>query len=364
MSGTRRLIERVGERFTFPDDAFDRMLARRERKQRNEKVRVFALAAAIAVAGGVAILSQSRSAHVPADEPPGPATGGGRIAFVSGIDERLYSVAPDGSDLRQVGDVRVEYPDWSPDGSMIAFDDGTVIDHPDWSDESGHIYTMTADGADVVQITGGNGAEFAPDWSPDGSRLAVTAIVGGGTPAGIFIVDPASGDMQRVTTNPFAGYLDKEPDYSPDGAQIVFVRDRELRDAGAPRDRSALFVVNVDGTGLRRLTSWDKGLAGTPSWSPDGTMVVYRGDFAFGTSDQPSQIFVIPSDGGEPRQLTTETDANSYWPSWSPDGRRIVFTRFTYGSSSQRLYTMRLDGSRVTRLAIPAGNEATWWGDA
>ncbi|MCD6022854.1 MAG: tolB, partial [Actinomycetia bacterium] len=77
-------------------------------------------------------------------------------------------------------------------------------------------------------------------------------------------------------------------------------------------------------------------------------------------SDAPAQIFVIRPDGSDLRQLTFETDASSYWPSWSPDGTRIVFTRYTFGASSQQLYTMWPDGSHVVRVAIAGGNEASW----
>jgi TolB protein len=268
-------------------------------------------------------------------------------------------VAPDGSDLRRIADVHVEYPDWSPDGSRIAFDDGTTIDHPDWSEEAGHIYTVDADGTDLTQITSGDGAAFTPDWSPDGTRIALTAT-GQGWPPGIFILDLATMRMRPVTANPYSGYQDKEPDYSPDGTRIVFVRDRQLVDAGASSDLSAVFVVNADGSGLHRLTSWRMGLTGTPSWSPDGTMIVFRSDSAFGPSDEPAQIFVIRPDGNGLRQLTFETNANSYWPSWSPDGTRIVFTRYTFGAQSQGLFTMWPDGSHVAPVAIPQGNEASW----
>jgi Tol biopolymer transport system component len=362
MPDLRSLLEHEMQKIPPADYTIGDVARRRDRRRHHQRLGAAVVSLVIASAAIGGLLQAFR--EMPPDVPAGP-TRNGRIAFVSpgaaGPDDRLYTIAPDGSDLRQLADVHVEYPDWSPDGSRIAFDDGTVIDHIDWSEDSGHIYTVRADGTGLSQITRGDGAEFAPDWSPDGTHIAVSALDQSALPPGIFILDPASGEMRPVTANPYPGYQDKEPDYAPDGTRIVFVRDRRLVEAGASSGNlSALFVVNVDGSGLRRLTPWSMGLTGTPSWSPDGRMIVFRSDSAFGASDTPAQIFSIRPDGSDLRQLTFEPDTSSYWPSWSPDGTRIVFTGYTFADSAQRLYTMWPDGSHVAPVAIPEGNEATW----
>jgi TolB protein len=355
MPDLRSLLEHEMHEILPAEYTISDVAHRRDRRRRNERL---ATAIAALVIAGVAIGGLLRAfADIDQDAPAGPVHTGG-IAFVD--EDRLHVVAPDGSDLRQVADVHVEYPDWSPDGSMIAFDDGTVIDHTDWWLDAGHIYTIDADGTKLSQITTGDGAEFAPDWSPDGTHIAVSASGQEGSPPGIFILDPIAKTMRPVTANPYPGYLDKEPDYSPDGRQIVFVRDRQLTEAGGSSDLSAIFVVNVDGSDLLRLTAWNNGLTGTPSWSPDGKTIVFRGSSAYGASDAPAQLFLIRPDGSHLRQLTFKTNANSFWPSWSPDGKRIVFTRYVYDSPSSQLYTIWPDGSHLVRLKIPAGNEATW----
>src|SRR5919204_2525179 len=336
---------------------------RRERRRRNQRIAsaLVALSVATVVIGGlVQVLHQFRSG-----KQFGPGSGrNGAIVFVSpgdgGPGDRLFTVARDGSDLRQLADVHVEYPAWSPDGSAIVFDDGSVITFRDWSDQRGHLYLMNADGTGLRQVTNGEGAEFAPTWSPDGTAIAYAFRVAAGRGGGIFVLDLGTGTRRRVTTNPYEGYLDKEPEYSPDGAQIVFVRDRQLREAGGIRDEEALFVVNIEGTGLRRLTAWNTAVA-TPSWSPDGSTIVFRNGIV-GTSTRLPRIFRINADGTHIRPLTDGIDEGSFWPSWSPDGTRIIFTRFTTTDGILRLFTMAPDGSDprpLTRTSSLGQNEAS-----
>jgi Tol biopolymer transport system component len=364
MSDLGSLLEREMQEIRPPEYTIGDVTRRRDRRRRNQRIATVVVAVLLAgvAVGGVLRAFGDLGSAVPAEPIPGR---NGRIAFVSpgaaGPEDRLYTVAPDGSGLRRVTDIHVESPDWSPDGSMIAFDDGSVVDHIDWSFDVGHIHTVKADGTGLSQVTMGEGAEFAPDWSPDGTHIAVSAIPASGAPPGIFITDAVTGTMRALTANPYPGYQDKEPDYAPDGTRIAFVRDRRLVDAGAASgNESALFVVNVDGTGLHRLTPWRMGLAGTPSWSPDGSSIVFRSGSAFDASGAPAQIFSIRPDGRGLRQLTSATDASSYWPAWSPDGRRIVFTRYAFGAASQQLFTMSPDGSHVAPIPVLGGNEATW----
>jgi TolB protein len=345
-----------------PDDPPAALRRARRRLARTGAIAVLAVTVlAVGAFAGIRSLHGSER-QIPAS--PGPVIRNGRVVFVSlgvgSANDRLFTLGPDGTGLRPLVDFPAEYPDWSPDGSTIAFDDGNTITHADWSKDAGHIFTVLADGTglpSLKQITDGGGAEFTPAWSPDGTRMAVTAEGESGLPAGIFILEPATGAMHPLTANPY-GYQDKEPDYSTDGTRIAFVRDRQLVESGDASDMSALFVVNVDGTDLRQLTAWAQGLVGTPSWSPDGAQIVFRAG-----AQGPSQIFVIGADGTGLKQLTFGAPGEpSYWPSWSPDGTRIVFTRAVAGSFIQ-LFTMSPDGSHVAPLISTTpveANEADW----
>ena len=139
--------------------------------------------------------------------------------------------------------------------------------------------------------------------------------------------------------------FDTESQWSPNGKRLAFTRVKN-------NNQAAVFVVNIDGTGLRRLTPWNLDAA-SPDWSPDRRQILFnsyfdphRGKF--------SNIYAIRPDGSHRTLLThTRRGIQSFRPSWSPDGTRIVFCRFTpLGQMRGRvdLYTMNRNGTAVQRV--------------
>ena len=121
-------------------------------------------------------------AHAPAWSPDGS-----RIAVVSDREgtNKIFLVDPDGGGFVRLTDgPKDEDPDWAPDGSRIAFDSEragkpllhNADDDPTLSLPVGiggsDIYTVRADGSDVVRLTEDPSYNSDPEWSPDGSRIA------------------------------------------------------------------------------------------------------------------------------------------------------------------------------------------------
>ncbi len=293
----------------------------------------------------------------------------GRISFARAVGNHveIFSANPDGSDVKQLTTSKPRravsvISDWSPDGQTIAFDsDRTDIDGRSAPIQ---IYLMAADGSDETQLTRGPGFHGNPGWSPDGSSLAIDSDWGERSLNGIWII-PASDpdgvtvdDAQRVTDAPDAVRFDSEPQFTPDGTTIVFSRFKSAK-------RSAIFRVNVDGTGLERLTKYRLN-ASRPDISPDGQWIAFdSGDK--GAPGSKANIFVMPIDGGRKKALTDNPRlggdkpyaiANN--PSFSPNGRKIVYTQFGEGRSD--LIVMKVNGSG--KHAILGGgkfpNKADW----
>jgi Tol biopolymer transport system component len=302
---------------------------------------------------------------VPATEPTGrivflqEAPGSGPVGASAGFhpEYQLFAMNVDGTDVVQLTHrsaafpADIEGPEWAPDGSRIAFDGAADDGHA-------HIFAMNADGSGLTQITSGDGDEIDATWSPDGTRLAVETQRSSSEPTGIAIVDVATGELHMITENPIGGD-DAFPAWSPDGTRIAFARSR-----GSQQFPSAVFIVDVDGRGLQRVTPRRLN-AYRPAWSPDGTQII------FNTNDTPeriqdAEIYIVASDGSGLRRLTHEENASAFRPTWSPDGEWILFTRFAFPGQLTRsfdIYVMRPDGTDlrpVTSTPDVAENAGDW----
>lgn len=281
----------------------------------------------------------------------------GRIAFglfnPAAGDDALYTANPDGSHIVQIYPGPSEAPRWSPDGTQIAvvcFEDNFAFVRN---------CTMNHDGSNFLQLIPDVSHytlnEGVSAWSPDGSRIAFEGWDDAHpevTP-GVFSMRSSDGsDIARITTSPYGGH-DVPGGYSPDGSRLVFTRDDPLMKG----DPVAVFVANVDGTGVKQLTQWAFG--GTDaSWSPDGAKIVLRG---------PGGIFLINPDGTELMKIHQDTERGaSFEMSWSPDGTKIIFARFAIDRrlrhAQQDLYTINRDGSGLTQIPNTTHAGRPSWG--
>ena len=165
----------------------------------------------------------------------------------------------------------------------------------------------------------------------------VVMNVDGTNPRKIFGLDRWRGSLNR-------------PQVSPDGRWIVVERRNSW--LSRPRGGSALFVLNLDGSGVRRITPWNLAGGDGPDWSPGGTRIVFRAPRL--ESFAGSNLYTIRADGTDLRQLTHFTKSVEVLSSsYSPDGKWIVFSRSGRGGLPD-LFTIRSDGGgmrQVTRSA-------------
>lgn len=121
---------------------------------------------------------------------------------------------------------------------------------------------------------------------------------------------------------------------------LAFVSDRD--------GNSEIYVVNVDGTGLLRLTR-DAGVDVDPAWSPDGKRIAFASDRA-GSLD----IYVMDADGSN---LVRRTQSGlNFSPAWSADGKKIAFSSLRDGQ--HRVYVMGVDGDWAD--PTPVGFDRGW----
>ena len=199
-------------------------------------------------------------------------------------------------------------PTLSPDGRSIAFA----------SDRGGNwdIYLMDANGGPAVQLTHDRTHDLHPSFSPDGKRLVYCSF-GERTGQWEMVVI----DIDNPATKQYLGH-GLFPQWSPADDTIVFQRARER---GTRWFSIWTVELNTDGeAGSPTEIAWSSEHACiTPSWSPDGSAVVFCtvGDpEADSQGDQPldSDVWLVNVDGTGRTRLTTGRFANLQ-PTWSAD---------------------------------------------
>lgn len=168
------------------------------------------------------------------------------------------------------------------------------------------VYVMDTDGSNLMQLTDYSIGAQDPVWSPDGKRIAFASIKDGG----IYTINADGTKLTRIVYKTvYDVYTDTmniaangHPSWSPDGSMIVYKSFGD-EDSGTTVANANIYVVNSDGTGMRRLTN-DLSYEGQPSWSPNGSKIafVYVKDEGDGYSNY--HIYVMNADGSNWVQLT------------------------------------------------------------
>jgi Tol biopolymer transport system component len=311
MIDEREQFGRVVRGFAPPNDAFERFVDRKGRKQRNRRIRAGALGVIVALAAGILFVRSLTSDSVPANQPiePAPAPLSGAIAYdlrgqihVAGLDgsnpvaiEDVVTVDDECS-----GTVYTMHPSWSPDGRYLAFN--RTCDDP------GLIEVVIADlHGNVVQTI--RVAQAYPQeaiaWSPDSTRVAVWDEYH--WREGTYTIGVHGIDGSRETFAMPPGYAPSPqnggPIWAPDGASLIVSELEVPLDGGTPRE-----VPFLRGYMDRSGGGWTGGLA----YSSDGSQVAY------GT---PEGLMVARADGSDPRAVS---DDGAHSAAWSPNGELIA----------------------------------------
>jgi TolB protein len=208
---------------------------------------------------------------------------------------------------------------WSPDGARLTCD--VVSDTPGFTG----LYTIrSSDGGDLTKVLSCSSECAATDWSPDGKRLVIDLPDPNGLPA-LFVVGLNGTGLRQITPSGMDVDLeDVTASWSPSGNQIVFGGHTD------PGHRRSIFVVNADGSGFHQVAIPGCGGAFSdpgslacfdPGWSPDGTKIVFaRGSGNLGGPSELNSeaIYTVSADGTGLTQVTTATNLDVNSPDWGP----------------------------------------------
>ena len=255
-------------------------------------------------------------------------------------------------------------PAWSPDGQRLAFV------------RTSGLWIMNGDGTRQRILARAHNPGF-PTWSPNGRRIAFLFRDGPGYAVALAVVNAdGSGLRKLAAADPSVVWPNGRLSWSPDGSWIAFTGGRSMR------------IVRVDGT--RRRIVWHCKSSRTcvdPAWSPDGRELLFSGDDGMMIAGNPtddherprvlthdgynqlwtrdgravvfegrdSMIYRMNPDGSGRRLLV-----NGHNPVLSKDGKSLAFVRGT--ASAWDLFTCRIDGTGVKRIATNSSVDYPAWG--
>jgi TolB protein len=204
----------------------------------------------------------------------------------------------------------------------------------DW-DGDGEIYTVQADGSGLVQITDNATKEALPKWSPDGRQLAYIDDL---YRTSRLVVSDADGSNASIVAPDLEATW--EVVWSPTGRQVVF--------RNALFQSGDLIAVDVQTGEEVNLTRGAPFAPGRPSFSPEGGRMVFSVSMPDSAGPPSDRLFTVRADGTELTELSFPAGDADYWPMWHPLRDEILFQGLVQGQGVG-LYVATLDGS-ITRL--------------
>lgn len=287
---------------------------------------------------------------------------------------------------------KVRNPSWSADGRQVVYHKVTVASQP-------HLWTKAFSRLADFDLTI---TEPMPSFTRQGDKLAYSATYDGSNVAdtAIDVMKPDGSERRHAFARP--GFSAFSSSWSPAGDLIAFSVGRYFRMPDHPSAQVA--IMKPDGTNLRMIAD-DASNNGFPSWSPDGTRIVYKKDqhlviysiadgkttdltkagsqydnfpqwsskdrISFTTNrDGNFEVYTVKPDGTDLRRLTNSPGVDGH-QIWSPDGEWIMFSSARKGFKDERtlleripqpygeLFVMRADGSELHQLTDNQWEDAT-----
>jgi Tol biopolymer transport system component len=274
----------------------------------------------------------------------------------------IYSVNADGTNLKRLtadGDrifTTPPAPQWSPDGQRIAY--VNWLQGLDGGSVAAELYAMDRNGANrrlLVHVTENSGQLTQQItgvvWSPDGKTLGVTRLV-----SELFLVPANAEGEPRLVLKAQSGRQLSSPAWSPDGKRIAVYAYMQTAGGSGLSQTSEVHVVNADGsddiTVGRSVVQTRISQEAVPiRWSSEGNTVFFPLMASTPGGTMAIRAYASNADGSGEMKLTE----GPAYTAVSPDGSRIAFAR-AQRESPKEIFVTNEDGSGVRQVT----NDQDW----
>lgn len=246
---------------------------------------------------------------------------------------QIYHLDREGKETQLTTEGNNTEPRWSHDGKQIAYTANSDIGKYE-------VYVMDSSGNNKHPLLKGmSGYNWAPDWAPDDTRILFSSNASG--QAQIYIVGLDGQSPQQITSGTGNSFLAV---WSPDGKQIAFTSDRV-------DGSNEIYIMDIDGNNLTRLTENINADDAAPAWSPDGTQLAFHSH-----RDSNFEVYITTVANKELRRVTISEDIDERYPRWLNKDYLIV-TQTKAGTTNLAVLDINNDPAVSSTLGVPSGSQ-------
>jgi TolB protein len=221
------------------------------------------------------------------------------------------------------------HPSFGPDGKRIVFTN--AVRTKATGGRRNDVYVMRSDGSHVKRLTTTERGESVPAFTADGTMVAYTL----GNKTYLIKANGKGGRTELTASLPNGGI---GATFSPDGTKVA-VTSSEGGD-------SDIYVMNADGSGPVNVTATSSSDEYSPDFSPDGARLAFISD----RDDAYGDLFTMAADGSDVRSVVANDGIETDGPAYSPDGEQIAVETRANSRGAVKVFTVDADGGALTEL--------------